>query len=220
MEPPSHKQGEEFIYLLASAVQHIEEAVVITTKELDLPGPEIVYVNKEFCRMTGYATEEIIGKTPRILQGPKTDRAELDRVRRCLSQGEAFKGGEIVNYRKDSSEYIVEWHLVPLYNDAGKLTHWMASERDITERKALEGQLRYQAFHDPLTKLPNRALFMDRLEHALSLANRRQKLDAVLLLDLDNFKVVNDSLGHEAGDSLLIAVAERLRVHLRAVGWR
>jgi diguanylate cyclase (GGDEF)-like protein len=92
----------------------------------------------------------------------------------------------------------------------------MASQRDITERKAFEEQLRYQALHDPLTDLPNRTSFMDRLEHALSLANRRQKLSALLLLHLDNFKVVNDSLGHEAGDSLLVAVAERLRVHLRS----
>ncbi len=189
---------------------------MITTKELDPPGPEIVYVNEEFCRMTGYAAEEVIGKTPRILQGPMTERAELDRVRRCLSRGEPFKGGEIVNYRKDGSEYILEWHLVPLYNNGGELTHWIASERDITEQRALEEQLRYQALHDPLTNLPNRALFMDRLEHALSLASRREKRDALLLLDLDNFKVVNDSFGHEAGDRVLVAVAERLSTRSRS----
>lgn len=91
----------------------------------------------------------------------------------------------------------------------------MASQRDVTERNALEEQLRHQAFHDPLTELPNRALFMDRLEHALAKANRRESRVAVLFLDLDNFKVVNDSLGHEAGDSLLAAVAERLKTCLR-----
>jgi PAS domain S-box-containing protein len=96
MKLTSYKQIEEFIYLLTSAMRHVDEAVLITTKELDLPGPEIVYVNEGFCRMTGYAAEEVIGKTPRILQGPKTDRAELDRLRRCLSRGKPFKGGEMI----------------------------------------------------------------------------------------------------------------------------
>src|SRR5215212_8305286 len=123
--------------------------------------------------MTGYAAEEIIGKTPRILQGPKTDRGELDRMRHSLSRGEPFKGGRIINYRKDGSEFLLNWYVVPLRNEAGEITHWMASQRDVTEREALEEQLRHQAFHDPLTQLPNRALFMDRLEHALAKADRR-----------------------------------------------
>src|SRR5215217_1533295 len=214
MTPPSSKQTEK-PYLLESAMQLVDEAVVITTTELDPPGPEIVYVNEGFCRMTGYTAEEVIGKTPRILQGPKTDRAELDRLRYCHSRGEPFKGRHIVNYRKDGSEFLLDWYVEPLRNDAGEITHWMASQRDVTERKALEEQLRHQAFHDPLTDLPNRALFMDRLEHALAGADRRESRVALLFMDLDNFKLVNDSLGHEAGDSLLVAVAERLKACLR-----
>jgi diguanylate cyclase (GGDEF)-like protein/PAS domain S-box-containing protein len=165
--------------------------------------------------MAGYAREELIGKTPRIMQGPKTDRSELDRLRCQLSLGKPFDG-QIVNYRKDGSEYVIEWYIVPLRNDAGEITHWMASQRDVTDRKVLEEKLRYQALHDSLTNLPNRVLFMDRLEHALALADRAPRLSAVLFVDLDDFKVINDSLGHEAGDDLLVQVAERLRTNLRS----
>jgi diguanylate cyclase (GGDEF)-like protein/PAS domain S-box-containing protein len=165
--------------------------------------------------MTGYAPEEVVGKTPRILQGPKTDRAELDRLRRHLSRGEPFDGGEAINYRKDGSEYVVNWHIVPLRDDAGEVTHWLAGQQDVTKRAALEERLRYRALHDPLTDLPNRTLFMDRLEHALSLATRHLRLIAILFVDLNDFKFVNDSLGHQAGDALLVRVAERLRACLR-----
>ena len=196
-------------------MRHVSEAVVITTTQLDPPGPEIVYVNEGFCRMTGYTAEEVVGKTPRILQGPKTDRAELDRLRRHLSRGEPFDGGEAINYRKDGSEYVVNWHIVPLRDDAGEVTHWLAGQLDVTKRAALEERLRYRALHDPLTDLPNRTLFMDRLEHALSLATRHLRLIAILFVDLNDFKFVNDSLGHQAGDALLVRVAERLRTCLR-----
>ena len=215
MKSSVRKQVEGPIHLIEAAIQHVSEAVVITTTELDPPGPEIVYVNEGFCRMTGYAAEEVVGKTPRIFQGLKTDRVELDRLRQHLSRGEPFEGGEVINYRKDGSEYVLDWHIVPLRDDAGDITHWLAGQRDITKRKSLEESLRYQALHDPLTGLPNRLLFMDRLEHALSLASRQTRLIMVLFVDLDDFKVVNDSLGHEAGDTLLVAVAKRLEACLR-----
>ena len=215
MRPPTHKPSGDLAYLLSDAMHHVREALVITTAELDPPGPEIVYVNEAFCQMSGYTREELVGDTPRIMQGPKTSRSELDRLRHQLSLGKPYEG-EIVNYRKDASEFVIEWYIVPLRDSSGEISHWMASLRDVTGRKVLEEKLRYQALHDPLTNLPNRVLFTDRLTHALSLAVRGRKLSAVLFMDLDEFKVVNDSMGHEAGDDLLIQVAERLRTGLRA----
>lgn len=208
---PSEKEriGEE-AFLLEAAMRHVDEAVLITTTELDHPGPEIVYVNEGFCRMTGYTPDEVIGRTPRLLQGPKTDRAPVDRLRRLLSRGEPFDGRNVINYRKDGSEYVLEWYIEAIRDSDGKITHWISSQRDVTELKAMEERLRHQALHDPLTGLPNRTLFAQRLELALSRARMQEEPGALLFLDLDGFKDVNDSLGHEAGDKLLVEAAERL----------
>ncbi len=135
---PSEKEriGEE-AFLLEAAMRHVDEAVLITTTELDHPGPEIVYVNEGFCRMTGYTPDEVIGRTPRLLQGPKTDRAPLDRLRRLLSRGEPFDGRNVINYRKDGSEYVLEWYIEAIRDSDGKITHWISSQRDVTELKAM-----------------------------------------------------------------------------------
>ncbi len=116
--------------LFKSALDGIGEAVVITGSQLQWPGPTIEYVNSAFCEMTGYSTKEIIGKTPRILQGPLTDRAVLDRLRSELETREAFQGTGI-NYRKDGTTYLLHWHITPLRNQTGELTHWVALQREI-----------------------------------------------------------------------------------------
>ncbi|HBE21765.1 MAG TPA: PAS domain-containing protein [Cyanobacteria bacterium UBA11149] len=132
------KQDEERLRLLESAVFNANDAIVITEADpLDKPGPRIVYVNQGFTRMTGYAVEEAIGKTPRFLQGPKTDRAQADVIRDTLARWEPVRA-ELINYRKDGSEFWVELNIVPIVDDNGNYTHWMAIERDITERKQSE----------------------------------------------------------------------------------
>ena len=134
------KQTEELLRLLGSAVQQSRESIMITNAELDLPGPKIVFVNPAFTQMTGYNAEEAIGKTPRILQGPRTDKTVLSRLRQNLEDGQVF-AGEAINYRKDGKEFNLEWQIAPIRNGSGKITHFVAIQHDITGRKQLEAQL-------------------------------------------------------------------------------
>ncbi len=134
------KRAEEALLLLNSAVLQSREAILITDAELDLPGPRIVFVNPAFTKMTGYHEEEVFGKTPRILQGPGTDRTVLDRLRQNLERGEGFEG-EAINYRKDGTEFDMQWQIAPIRNASGTITHFVANQRDITTRKRFEAQL-------------------------------------------------------------------------------
>lgn len=129
--------AEEAIRLLLSAVQQSRDSIVITTAHLNPPGPEIVYVNPAFSEMTGYETEEVLGKTPRLLQGPETDRALLDDLRQHLKDGEPFHG-EAINYHKNGTQYYVEWNITPIRNVRQRITHYVAIQRDISDRKRFE----------------------------------------------------------------------------------
>jgi len=140
MEVAEHQRAEESLRLLGSAVEQSKESIVITDAELDLPGPKIIFVNPAFTQMTGYTAGEAIGKTPRILQGPRTDKAVLARLRQNLQRGEAF-AGEAINYRKDGKEFDLEWQIAPLRDASGIITHFVAIQRDITGRKKLEARL-------------------------------------------------------------------------------
>ena len=126
--------------LYKSVVESANDAVIVTTPDLDRPGPQIVYVNAAFTRMTGWTAEEIQGQNPRVLQGPRTDRRLLDRLRRDLETQRSFHG-EGINYRKDGSEYFVEWRIAPVQDD-GKVLYWVAIQRDVTSRKRNEDLLR------------------------------------------------------------------------------
>ena len=128
--------------LYEKVVVNIKEAVMITEAEpFNLPGPRIVYVNDAFCTITGYTPEEVIGKTPRILQGPKTDRKELDKIRKALENWEPVRV-EVINYKKDGTEFYVEFEIVPVANEKGWFTHWVSMQRNVTERKLAEQQIR------------------------------------------------------------------------------
>jgi PAS domain S-box-containing protein len=133
-------ERKQSLRLLVSAVEQSTEAIMITDADLDLPGPRILFVNSAFTRMTGYSASEVLGQTPRLLQGPKSDRAVLQRLRETLGRGENFSG-ETVNYRKDGSEFTMEWHVTPLRHAGGKTTHFVSLQRDITQRKQTSEQL-------------------------------------------------------------------------------
>ncbi len=123
--------------LLAAVVHFSEDSIIITDTELDRSGPHIVYVNPGFTKMTGYSAEEVLGKTPRILQGPKTDRTVLERLKATIKSGKVFYG-QAINYRKDGSEFWNEWHIEPIKDDQGNITHYIAIQHDISERKRSE----------------------------------------------------------------------------------
>ncbi len=134
-------ERKQSLRLLGTAVEQSTESIVITGAELDLPGPQIHFVNPAFTKMTGYTAVEVLGKTPRILQGPKSDRTALRRLRETLARGETFMG-ETVNYRKDRTEFDIEWQVTPIRNSSGTITHFLGIQRDITARKRAEEALR------------------------------------------------------------------------------
>jgi PAS domain S-box-containing protein len=180
--------------LLEEAVESTAEPLLITDTDLANPGPHILYANPAFLRMTGYSQEELVGKSPRILQGPKTDRALLKRLRRQLAAGRPFRG-ETVNYRRDGSEYIVEWEISPIRDEDGNITHWVSTQRDVTERRLLEHQVldatsRAQErigldLHDNLGQLLTGANFLaSTLVHQLEEAGRGEAAHASRLCDI------------------------------------
>jgi PAS domain S-box-containing protein/diguanylate cyclase (GGDEF)-like protein len=129
----THAQTLDSVALLAQAVQHASDAVVVTDATLERPGPFIVFVNPAFCAMSGYSPDEVLGQSPRMLQGPRTNRDTLARLRTCLSQGMPFDG-ETINYRKDGTPFYVEWHISPIRDRHGTITHFVSVQRNVTER--------------------------------------------------------------------------------------
>jgi PAS domain S-box-containing protein len=129
------------LHLFKAAVEAAGEAIIVTSSAVDPPGPQIEYVNPAFTRMSGYELDEVIGKTPRILQGPYTNRETMDAIRKALMSGQSFQG-EAVNYRKDGSTYLVEWVIAPAKNHENDISHWVAIQSDVTERKKSENALR------------------------------------------------------------------------------
>jgi diguanylate cyclase (GGDEF)-like protein/PAS domain S-box-containing protein len=175
-------------------------------------------VNRALCRIVGYPEEELLEKTFQEIAHPEDLDADLGHVRRMLA-------GETETYQMEKRYLHKEGHVIwillsvslVVHDEDGEPLYFIAQIQDMTDRKRMEEQLRHQAFHDQLTDLPNRHLFMDGLERALRRTRRRRRgrKVAVLYLDLDDFKVVNDTLGHEAGDLLLVMAGERLRWCLR-----
>src|SRR5699024_3250031 len=125
--------------LLELAISNDYNSILITEFDLEKPGPKIVYVNDGFCEMTGYPKEEVVGKTPRILQGPGTDQAVLEKLKARLKDGRCFFG-QTVNYKKDGTEFVNQWDIHPLFDEKGEPAYWVSYQHDITERKRAEQQ--------------------------------------------------------------------------------
>jgi len=203
------KQAEEQLHKLSQAVEQSPSAVVIT----DIHG-NIDYVNNAFTSTTGYMAEEVVGKNPRFLQSSKTSPSIYKEMWSKLMQGEKWVG-EFINKHKNGEEYIQSVIVTPIVDKDGKTTHFMAIEEDITDKKRNEERIHFLANFDSLTGLPNRAQMEDHLNYTLSLARRSNGHFALMFLDLDHFKDINDTLGHKIGDELLVKLSQRLKSVLR-----
>ena len=202
----------EQLRLLGSAVRVAGQGIAILTPAVEALGPRIAFVNDGFCSIYGRDREEIIGETPIAFGIVERHRAIFDSLLHHVFARQAF-AAEATAQRKDGHEFELDLQLVPV-EDGGQLTHWVAFLRDVTESRNEIVSLRHQAMHDGLTNLPNRMMLFDRLADALEAARSDGKVIALLLMDLDRFKEVNDTFGHHFGDVLLKQVAFRLRNQL------
>jgi diguanylate cyclase (GGDEF)-like protein/PAS domain S-box-containing protein len=201
--------AEEELRVAATAFE-AREGMMITN-----PQGVILRVNKAFTEITGYKAEEVIGQNPRLLNSGHHDPEFYAHMWETIIHDGNWKG-EIWNRRR-SGEIYPEWlTITAVKNGQGVTTHYVSTLTDITERKENEARINNLAFFDPLTQLPNRRLLQDRLNHAIAASERKQNLGALLFIDLDDFKTLNDNRGHHIGDLLLISVANRLRMAVRA----
>ena len=178
------------------------------------PATRIIFVNDAFERSSGYARAEVMGRSLLFQQGPATDAGELARIAAAMARAQPARA-ELLNYDKAGKAYWVEAELVPFTDADGRQTHWVAVEREIDERKKSEADIHRLAFYDVLTGLPNRRLLMDRIGHLLAAAPRDQSISALMFIDLDHFKHINDARGHATGDALLRLAGERLAQLMR-----
>ncbi len=176
----------------------------------------IIFVNEACERRTGYRRHEVLGRPLFLLQGPDTDAAALQRIEQAMARSEAVHA-ELLNYTKSGEPFCGESDLVPFTDDSGNNTHWVAVERDITERKKSQDDIHRLAFFDVLTGLPNRRLLMDRIDKLLASSERGATFSAVMFVDLDRFKYINAARGHTIGDALLCSTAQRLSRLMRKV---
>lgn len=204
------KHAEDQLRLAARVFDRAGEGIVVTD-----PAERILTVNDAFTKVTGYSAEEVIGQVPAILASGRHNKEFYEEMwSRLKSQG--WWQGEVWNRRK-SGEIYPEWLTVNTVHDSdGKITNYVGIFSDITVVKESQRRVEFLATHDELTALPNRSLFIDRVNQAVAHSGRRDSMFAVFFVDLDNFKVVNDSLGHAAGDELLRKTADLLRECVRA----
>ncbi|HUI59076.1 MAG TPA: PAS domain S-box protein, partial [Steroidobacteraceae bacterium] len=212
--------GEHYIWSIVEDItdrKRIEESLSIAATAFEAQvgilvtdaNGAILRVNRAFAQTTGYSTEDLAGETPRLLKSGRHDSAFYAAMWQSLERTGTWQG-EILNRRRNG-EIFPTWLTITAVKDTkGAVTHYVSTQTDITQIKAAEDEIRSLAFFDPLTHLPNRRLLLDRLHQALAHGNRSHSGGALLLIDLDNFKTLNDSLGHDKGDILLQQVAARV----------
>lgn len=201
------KQEDEL--RLSSYAFESSEPMIITNDVGD-----IVKVNQAFCNTMGYAKDEIVGKNPRIFKSVHQDKNFGDSLWNELKV-KGFWSGEVYNKKANDEILPLRSTITAIKDNSGKITHFLGQYIDIGEQKDKEKVLEYQATHDNLTGLPNRLLLLDRIEHAITKVVRHKIVGGLIFIDLDNFKEVNDTLGHDIGDALLIMVAKKIKEVIR-----
>ncbi len=198
------------------------DIVIITTPDLDPPGPTIVYVNPAFTRLTGYSADEAIGQTPRMLHGQGTSRETLDAIRTTLTEGRSVQE-KILNFAKCGAPYWLDMRIEPLRDETGTITHFVAIERDVTLDKRRSDELEFVSDRDILTGIPNRGAFLRSLEAEIRSCRRNGDHAAagrslcVASIDVDDFKPLNVSHGYSVGDAVLVEIASRLGENIRRI---
>lgn len=198
------RHNEENMRKLAGAVEQTADMVIICTRE-----GVIEYVNPAFEHISGYHKEYILGRRPNILKSGKQSKTFYQAMWQTILRGETFND-IFINRKRSGATFYEEKTITPLKDDQDNITHFVSTGKDVTERIRKEEQIQFLAHHDPLTKLPNRTLLQERLKDMLARMRYEGNGLAVLFLDLDRFKIINDSLGHDMGDELLKQTAQRL----------
>ena len=202
------KQTELDLQIAATAFEAQVEIMVT-----DADG-KLIKVNKAFCEHSGYSSKEVIGKNPRFLKSGRHDTNFYKAMWHSIDHKGAWQG-ELWDRRKNGEIYPKWMTLSAIKDKGGNVTNYVSTQHDISERKAAEKAIENLAYYDPLTQLPNRRLLLDRLRQAMAASERTRHYGAILFIDLDNFKIINDTLGHLVGDFLLQEVAQRLKTCVR-----
>jgi diguanylate cyclase (GGDEF)-like protein/PAS domain S-box-containing protein len=206
----ARKLAEDNLRIAAAVFQSQEGMMVADANSV------ILRVNNAFTRITGYSADEVIGSTPKVLSSGMHDKVFYDAMWDALHRSGTWEG-EVWNRRKNGEAYLERLIITAVRNDDGKVTNYVATITDITSSKEASDEIHHLAFYDPLTQLPNRRLLLDRLKQALAVGARTGRYGALLFLDLDHFKTLNDTLGHDIGDQLLKQVSVRLSECVRKV---
>jgi len=205
----SERKAHEQALRIAATAFESQEGIIVTDDQCN-----ILKVNRAFTEVTGYVPDEVIGKNPRMLSSNRHDQDFFGEMWKCINNTGSWEG-EIWNRRKDGELYPEYLIVTAVKDKAGRLTNYVGTLTDISQRKAAADEIERLAFYDPLTQLPNRRLLIDRLKQALASSSRKGRQGALLFLDLDHFKTLNDTLGHEMGDLLLKQVTQRLLSSVR-----
>ncbi|MFC3907778.1 EAL domain-containing protein [Legionella dresdenensis] len=203
------KMADDELRIRERAIEASTHGVIII--DITKPGMPIIYVNRAFERITGYSEKQVLGKDMAFIQGENESDANRHRITLAIRE-QREEIVEMQSFRRNGERFWCEMSVAPVSDSFGNVRHYVCIMNDVTQRHEMEEQLVRQATHDSLTELPNRVLLMDRVDQAILLARKKGSMLAFLFLDLDRFKMTNDTLGHSVGDKLLRAVSNRLLI--------